>query len=72
MTICIRPQVVVYAMKFIDRAKITALFDADAYKLPPLETPLAKDIFYGVIIGIICGGIAGIIIYTVRKKKKSK
>ncbi len=60
-----------YTMKFIDRAKITALFEVDAYKLPPLETPLAKDVFYGVLIGIICGGIAGIIIY-VNKKKKSK
>ena len=61
-----------YTMKFIDRAKITALFEADAYKLPPLETPLAKDIFYGVVIGIICCGIAGIIIYAVKKKKKSE
>ena len=61
-----------YTMKFIDRAKITASFEADAYKLPPLETPLAKDVFYGVVIGIICGGIAGIIIYAVKKKKKSK
>lgn len=61
-----------YTMKFIDRAKITALFEADAYKLPPLETPLAKDVFYGVVIGIICGGIVGVVIYAVRKKKKSK
>lgn len=61
-----------YTIKFVDRAKIMALFAADEYKLPPLETPLAKDIFYGVVIGIICGSIIGIIIYAVKKKKKSK
>lgn len=59
-----------YTMKFIDRAKITALFEADAYKLPPLETPLAKDVFYGVLIGVLCGAVAGVIIYLVKKKNK--
>ena len=59
-----------YTMKFIDRAKITALF-GDEYKLPPLENPLTKYIICGALIGAICGGgIGGIIGFLIKKKKQ--
>ena len=59
-----------YTIKFVDRAKIMALFSDDAFKLPPLEGPIAKDIFYGVLIGVLFGAVAGVIIYFVNKKNK--
>lgn len=61
-----------YVIESTEIAKIEQFVADDEYKLPPLETPLAKDIFYGVIIGIICGGLSGIFIYAVRKKRKAK
>ena len=59
-----------YTIKFVDRAKIMALFSDDAFKLPPLERSVAKDIFYGVLIGVLSGAVAGVIIYFVKKKNK--
>ena len=59
-----------YTIKFVDRAKITALF-GDEYKLPPLENPLTKYIICGALIGAICGGgIGGIIGFLIKKKKQ--
>lgn len=59
-----------YTMKFIDRAKITALFEADAYKLPPLESPYARYIVYGVLLGIVVVFIAAFAIGFAVKKKR--
>lgn len=57
-----------YTMKFIDRAKIMALFAEDDYKLPPLEGPHAGKIFrYGVLLAIIAIIVAVII---VKRKKR--
>ncbi len=60
-----------YTMKFIDRAKITALFEANAYELPPLESPYARYIVYGVLLGVIVVFIAAFAIgFAVKKKRK--
>ena len=58
-----------YTMKFIDRAKITSLFAADEYKLPPLETPLARRIFYISLIAIVAFIVAFAIGFVVKKKR---
>ena len=55
-----------YAIKFIDRAKITSLFTEDEYKLPFLETPLAKRIFYISLFLVII-----FLIGVVMKKNKA-
>ena len=59
-----------YTMKFIDRAKITALFEANPYELPPLESPYARYIVYGVLLCVVVvGGIGAIVGYLIKKKK---
>lgn len=58
-----------YTMKFVDRAKITALFAEDEYKLPPLETPLAGRLFrYGIVIVFVFAA-AFVIGFAVKKKR---
>ena len=59
-----------YTMKFIDKAKITALFEADAYKLPPLESPYARYIVYGVLLGVVAIFIIAFAIGFAVKKKR--
>ena len=60
-----------YTMKFIDRAKITALFDANPYELPPLESPYARYIVYGILLGVVIVGGFGVIVgYLIKKKKR--
>jgi len=60
-----------YTMKFIDRAKITALFEANPYELPPLESPYARYIVYGVILGVVVVFIVAFAIgFVVKKKRK--
>jgi len=59
-----------YTMKFIDRAKITALFETDAYKLPPLESPYARYIVYGVLLGVVVVFIVAFAIGFAIKKKR--
>ena len=57
-----------YTMKFIDRAKIMALFAEDDYKLPPLEGPHAGKIFrYGVLLAIIAIIVAVIIVKRMKR-----
>ena len=59
-----------YTIKFVDRAKITALIAADEYNLPPLESPYARYIAYGVLLGaIVVGGIGATVGYLIKKKK---
>ena len=59
-----------YTIKFVDKAKITALFAADEYKLPPLESPYARYIVYGVLLGaIVVGGVGATVGYLIKKKK---
>ena len=39
-------------------------------KLPPLESPYARYIVYGVLLGVvIVGGIGAIVGYLIKKKK---
>ena len=59
-----------YTMKFIDKAKITALFEADAYELPPLESPYARYIVYGVLLGVVVVFIIAFAIGFAVKKKR--
>lgn len=60
-----------YTMKFIDRAKITALFDANPYELPPLESPYTRYIVYGILLGVVIVGGFGVIVgYLIKKKKR--
>ena len=59
-----------YTMKFIDKAKITALFEADAYELPPLESPYARYIVYGVLLGVVVVFIVAFAIGFAIKKKR--
>lgn len=60
-----------YTMKFIDRAKITALFDANPYELPPLESPYARYIVYGILLGVVIVGGFGVIVgYLIKTKKR--
>ncbi len=58
-----------YTIKFIDRAKIMALFADDEHKLPPLENLLAKNIILGVLIGAISGAVIGGLIGYLTKKR---
>ena len=60
-----------YTIKFVDKAKITALFAADEYNLPPLESPYARYIVYGVLLGVVVIFIIAFAIgFVVKKKRK--
>ena len=61
-----------YTMKYTDRAKITALFTDEGYKLPLLETPIAKSIFFIVIsAGVLFAAGFGIGFAVKIKRKRS-
>jgi len=61
-----------YTIKFVDKAKITALFADDEYKLPPLESPIAGKIFYGSLFVICILAVVFITVFIVNKKKSHK
>lgn len=58
-----------YTIKFVDRAKITALFADDEYKLPPIETPFSGRIFRISVLIVIILGIVAIIGLVLKEKK---
>ena len=62
-----------YVMESSDIAKIEQFFEENKIELPPLESPYARYIVYGVLIGaLVGGGIGAIIGFLIKKKRKSK
>ncbi|MBQ1947844.1 MAG: hypothetical protein II359_04470 [Clostridia bacterium] len=60
-----------YTMKFIDRAKILALFSANDADLPFLETKVAGRIFrYSVLLIGFLGVVIGFMVVKKRKERK--
>lgn len=59
-----------YKISSADLGKLQQFMTDKTEKLPPLESPYARYIVYGVILGaIVVGGIGAIVGYLIKKKK---
>ena len=59
-----------YKISSADLGKLQQFMTDKTEKLPPLESPYARYIVYGVLLGaIVVGGIGAIVGYLIKKKK---
>ena len=59
-----------YKISSADLGKLQQFMTDKTEKLPPLESPYARYIVYGVLLGVvILGGIGAIVGYLIKKKK---
>ena len=59
-----------YKISSADLGKLQQFMTEKTEKLPPLESPYARYIVYGVLLGVvIVGGIGAIVGYLIKKKK---
>ena len=59
-----------YKISSADLGKLQQFMTDKTEKLPPLESPYARYIVYGVLLGVvIVGGIGAIVGYLIKKKK---
>lgn len=59
-----------YKISSADLGKLQQFMTDKTEKLPPLESPYARYIVYGVILGaIVVGGIGAVVGYLIKKKK---
>ena len=60
-----------YKISSADLGKLQQFMTDKTEKLPPLESPYARYIVYGVLLGVVVvGGIGAIVGYLIKKKKR--